>query len=240
MGQIRIFEFDFIDHQMRKCHKICVCVHASERIEWSHKEDDIEGYISWMGDHLRWEHKLKETIKQKVLEANPELGKKGNNHIGDFKILKFGKEKRMCAVNLNVENEGQSPKFRKTKLMEICRCKCVKGKCPEKWTEIFDYEKITKNYSFVLESSMKNNNITLVEVCRFDLGQSMPEARNEKQAGGYRDRRERNDEQWDHTGGYMERNDEQWDHTGGYQNYKREADKYKRKYFALKHEVGLA
>lgn len=166
---IKKFIFEFVDHEKRTCTEYVIAIHTGRSMEWAHDENDIDGYIKWLTQHVRWEHKLKQQvtriIKDKFFDSKDE---NDLMKFGDFIISKEKTERKSVNVNMN-QSEATEVRFRQIHHMEKTKNKFTRGPNPAKWTDIFNYDKIHHHFSYHLVGNEMDENIELRQVSSFDI-----------------------------------------------------------------------
>lgn len=174
MGKVIKFVFKFLNHDLKKCTVIKVCVHSDKVVEWEYKEDEFGNYLKWLVHCERWEHTLKQKIKQEILSRNFE-GEPGKELFGSYRLIKKKTLKWCEAVNMNpagmtvVGNENVGIKFREIKSLRKCVIKFAKGAMPDPWTEMFKYVKKTYHLNYLLSGHEISQTIDLSQFSEFEV-----------------------------------------------------------------------
>lgn len=154
---MKLYEFlcKFVDHDTKKCISVHIKMYCTSRIEWEESkvhEENLEGHKKWMMEHLEWEYALAEKAKN---AAREELMKMGGGNYENYEIMKKKKSKEGKMINMNFGQKSDKIRYNKLFWMEFCMKKMVKGKKPDNWTDMFDYN---KSYCCLTYNVMCKNN----------------------------------------------------------------------------------
>lgn len=139
--KVDTFVFKLIDHDKKCMHKICITILCKRALEWEQMDMMYEtchtmnnSHRAWATTRDEWMFATKETVINIVKKHYP--------HIVDFTLEKIEHRSECQKVNMShTKGTMESPmKMKEIESMEKCICKYSKGKCPEPWTGIFNYE----------------------------------------------------------------------------------------------------
>ena len=160
--KIHTFVFKFVDHAAGKLKMISVDVYCDKRIELPQKED-LDELIRWKTQHIAFEYKLKQEVKNFVKEH---LSKE-NEKFDDYTLKK--KSIKSEGELINTSQLAGEVKLEKVFWMEVIVMKFVKGTKPEHWTKIFGYDKSFHHYAFNLTGDEKEPKLQQPALASFDV-----------------------------------------------------------------------
>lgn len=159
------FIFKFVDHDSRNCIIIEIHVRCNEADEWEFWEQHgLENHPEVLNAqrHRLWEMRLMKKVEEIVRKNYFQ----GNGGFSAFKLCRERTSKEIEKVNLNAMKDTDEQKFRKTKVIEMCCLKYVKGRSPQNWADIYNYSMTNHFEVHHLKSNVNDDKIVLEELCR--------------------------------------------------------------------------
>lgn len=159
--------FKFIDHNSKQFHCCMITLFCDKKIEWPYSSNDAET-LKWMCKHFEWELRLKRKV-MKIISNR--MFNNDNGDFNDYKLIMDKICKKGDLVNMNTENNNKIY-FRLIEMIETCTMKYERGKAPQHWVEIFDYNKIHHSEQYVMTFDMTENGygeVQLVEKARYNI-----------------------------------------------------------------------